>query len=173
MRELTQTNLDPGNCWQTAIACVLDLDPETMPAQCDYEIRTTYPDGRVTRGPSYNNALQAYLLTHHGLAYHALHMPWAYFDGQLQVKSDTIHFVSGRTNRSATNGEKRHVVVALRPRRSSAVQLLRGSLRGWANRDSILLGRPNVGSELLLPPHSGARLYSPILRIEERASRDS
>lgn len=110
MRQLTQTNLDPGNCWQTCIACILDLDPEVLPPQVDYDKRERDGDGWKWVGPSYMGVLQRYLRKHHGLAYVELHQPpelWSI----LSVKPGVLHMLTGRTIRTATNGS-RHVVVA-------------------------------------------------------------
>lgn len=63
MQRLTQTNLEPGNCWQYAWACVLDVDPATMPDQVAIEAN---PDKNKS---SYNNAIQAYLYKHHASAF--------------------------------------------------------------------------------------------------------
>lgn len=58
MRELTQTTFgDRGNCWQTCVACVLDIDPETMPSQADLDYHRNESGELV--GPGYWNALQA------------------------------------------------------------------------------------------------------------------
>jgi hypothetical protein len=66
MKPFTQSNLDPGNCWQTAIACILGVDPETLPPQHEIE----GPAAEVLRGwGSYTNVLNAYLAKHHGLIY--------------------------------------------------------------------------------------------------------
>lgn len=59
MRELTQSNVDPGNCWQTAVACVLEVPAEQLPDQVEVE----------SEGDRYWNVLQAYLEAHHGLMY--------------------------------------------------------------------------------------------------------
>lgn len=114
MRELTQTSLEPGNCWQTCIACILDLEPDGLPPQVDYDKTRLREDG--TRewlpGPSYMSVLQAYLRTHHGLAYVEMHAPEELL--ALLDVPDALHMMTGRTVRSATNGNQRHVVVAER-----------------------------------------------------------
>jgi len=63
--ELTQTNLEPGNCWQYAWASVLEVDPAVMPDQVAIEAA----DGL------YSNALQAYLRVHHESAFVSIHAP--------------------------------------------------------------------------------------------------
>ena len=129
MRELTQTvtvsaeNGFAGNCWQTCVACLLDIDPETMPPQAEYDLYTCNEDGSrdlsVKEGKgskSYTNPLQAYLREHHGLAYMEVHLP----DEALAVGGPILfnpeysggyHMLTGRTVRSAATGT-RHVVVA-------------------------------------------------------------
>lgn len=67
MIQFTQTNLNPGNCWQTAIACILEVDPETMPPQ--HEIEALRAEKAVSGWGSYHNALNGYLTKHHGLVY--------------------------------------------------------------------------------------------------------
>lgn len=111
-RKLTQTSLDPGNCWQTGVACILDIDPETMPSQVEHDSKPVMSADGTFRwsGPGYNNVLQAYLRKHHGLAYVELHAPWAELSAFLRPVG--LHLLTGRTVRSATNGEQRHVVVA-------------------------------------------------------------
>lgn len=109
MRELTQTNLDPGNCWQTCIACLLDIDPEDLPAQVDYDIKTVNEDGFTEYGPSYSSVLQPYLRVHHNLAYVELHTPPETLFA-IEVREPGLHMMTGRTIRTATNGV-RHVVV--------------------------------------------------------------
>lgn len=100
MIELTQTSLDPGNCWQTCVACILGIDPETMPSQAEHD---------RPKGPGYNNPLQAYLREHHGLAYVELHAPWSELSAYLRCMG--LHVLTGRTVRTASNG-MRHCVVA-------------------------------------------------------------
>jgi hypothetical protein len=112
VRELTQTSLDPGNCWQTCIACMLDIDPAEMPPQVDYDKREPTEGGGFRYvGPSYMGVLQAYLREHHGLAYVEMHHP-AELLAQLSIREPGIHMMTGRTVRSASNGNLRHVVVA-------------------------------------------------------------
>lgn len=113
MRELTQTNIDPGNCWQTCIACVLDLDPEVLPDQTKFDLIVTLPDGTKRReGPYYQSALQTYLRTHHGLAWMQLHDPPEVWTAITFRDPNAFHFSCGKTIRSATNGNLGHVVVS-------------------------------------------------------------
>lgn len=112
MIECTQTVLSPGNCWQTAVACVLDLAPEKLPDQtvCDlwYKPNPEESGTWTRREPFYSNELGAYLKKHHGLAYVNLH---PHFMSTLEVKDPGIHFMSGKTVRTPASREN-HVVVA-------------------------------------------------------------
>lgn len=110
MIELTQTCLYPdGNCWQTAVACILDLDPEVMPPQSNYDKRELGADGEWRRvGPNYNNVLQSYLKKHHGLAYVELHTPE---EALARLRIVGYHLITGDTVRSEAYGGVRHVVV--------------------------------------------------------------
>lgn len=116
MLKLTQTvtaskeNGFVGNCWQTCVACVLDLDPETLPDQSKYDWRREMPDGTIERGPAYGSALRAYLRKHHDLAYLELHHPQEVYP-LLRVAEPGWHFMTGRTIRSDAFGGLRHVVV--------------------------------------------------------------
>lgn len=107
MNRLTQTNLDPGNCWQTCVACILDVDPSGLPDQALYDLRN--PDGSW-RGPSYLNALQGYLHKHHGLSYVTVYAPAL---RHLRVATEGgLHLMCGPTIRTAHNGGVNHAVVA-------------------------------------------------------------
>lgn len=112
MIEYTQTNLAPGNCWQTAVACVLDTPPETLPDQnvCDLWDKPD-PEDRETwtrTSPFYHNELGTYLRKHHGLAYISL-QPFMLY--HLQIKPPGIHFMSGQTVRTKQSWQN-HVVIA-------------------------------------------------------------
>lgn len=111
MRRLIQTNLDPGNCWQTCVACLLDVDPEALPPQSEYERRIKQDDGSWHHvGPSYGNALQAYLFRHHDLAWTQLH--WAPWRSLSRVVRATVPFMlCGETVRTKESGA-RHVVIS-------------------------------------------------------------
>ena len=99
MRRLTQTNIETGNCWQTAIACILDLDPAAMPDQAAIE-------GKSSRR-SFHNALLAYLELHHGLFYSEL---FDYQFSALRVKEPGYHLLLGPTERTPVNGQHHAVV---------------------------------------------------------------
>jgi hypothetical protein len=114
MKELTQTSLHPaGNCWQTCVACILDLDLDVMPQQAEYDWRRKKEDGTTEYGPSYHTALNAYLRTHHGLAYVEVTGPNELY-ACIQVASDAPHMITGRTIRSDAQDGARHVVVGRR-----------------------------------------------------------
>lgn len=109
MIEFTQTSLAPrGNCWQTAVACLLEVEPSLLPDQTvhDYE----FVDGQW-RGQSYNNFLQAYLRKHHDLAYVELHLPEEAL-AMIAIREPGWHLMIGRTVRSNDlPGRIRHCVV--------------------------------------------------------------
>lgn len=98
MRELTQTNTDPGNCWQTAIACVLDLEVEDVPNQVQIQAEKKH----------YSNFLNAFLLKHYGVFYSEIPN---YQIGGLNPPPGHYFYV-GPTIRSPNNGGVHHVVVA-------------------------------------------------------------
>jgi hypothetical protein len=121
MRQLTQTvtasaNNDwVGNCWQTAIACLLDIDPDVMPPQEKYDRQLRGPDGVFTDikpREMYSRVLAAYLRDHHGLAYLEMHSPPELFP-MLRVADPRWHLMAGKTIRSETMGGMTHVCVAL------------------------------------------------------------
>lgn len=101
MNRYVQSNVSPGNCWQTAVACILEVDPAELPDQVAIsEVKTGPFEG------SYNNALQKYLQVHHGLVYSCLHGYQK--DG---VTPRGWHMIEGRTVRTDTNGGVQHVIV--------------------------------------------------------------
>lgn len=107
MKEFTQTALAPvGNCWQTAVACVLGVEPAELPDQATLDRKLV--DGEW-RGMGYNNPLRAYLLKHHGLAHVDMHAP-AEALALLSVRPDVYHLITGRTVRTDERGI-RHCVV--------------------------------------------------------------
>ncbi len=112
MIEYTQTNLDPGNCWQTCVASILELPPETLPDQsvCDRWHRPDHENTATWRRlePYYGNELNAYLRKHHSLTY--ANVP-PYIMTGLLVKPPGIHMLSGETVRTKYN-RSTHVVVA-------------------------------------------------------------
>lgn len=109
MREYTQTSFAPmGNCWQTAVACLLEVDPRELPDQTVHDCKLV--DGAWI-GMSYNNALQGYLRKHHGLAYVDLGGIPEEGLAMLQLRDPGWHLISGRTNRSEQWAGLHHIVV--------------------------------------------------------------
>lgn len=109
MIELTQTTLGlEGNCWQTCVASILEIDPATMPAQSKYDRVTKGADGNNVYGPSYSNVLRAFLRDHHGLTYAEV---YSHTIAGLAVRDPGWHMILGPTERSASLGGMRHVVV--------------------------------------------------------------
>ncbi len=106
MRELTQTSLDPGNCWQTCIAMLLDVEPSSMPPQELFPEKRGVDRKTYAGHFSYSNALNAYLMTHHGLVYFEVE-PWKFRAlGPVQG----LHLISGETVRTPVN-KSDHVVM--------------------------------------------------------------
>src|SRR5574337_1427117 len=67
MKEFTQSDTTHGNCWQTAVACILEVDPAQLPPQVEIE---SWPDYGVFDGwVRYVNVLNGYLLKHHVMIY--------------------------------------------------------------------------------------------------------
>lgn len=107
MKEFTQTELYPrGNCWQTAVACILEVDPNELPSQ--FNAYVAKEDGSFSL--HYHNHLQAYLRKHHGLAYAELHQPQEVIS---KLSISGYHIITGTTVRSADYGGIRHAVVGL------------------------------------------------------------
>lgn len=104
MIQLTQTQLTPhGNCWQTAVACLLGVPAEELPDQHAIETEATYADRPNYAGHhSYSNALNAYLTKHHGLGY--LQEP-AWRIGSFALREPGFHLLIGPTVRTKTDGD--------------------------------------------------------------------
>jgi hypothetical protein len=103
MLKLTQTNLDPGNCWQTAVACLLGVPAEALPDQ--HLIESRHKDGSVpdyAGHHSYSNALNAYLFKHHGLGY--MQEP-AWKLGAFTLRDPGLHLLIGPTVRTCEGGD--------------------------------------------------------------------
>lgn len=112
MKTFTQSNVSPGNCWQTAVACVLEVEPDSLPSQLIYD---TDPSPAELGGwGTYSNVLNGYLGKHFGLLYSELHC--YQFGALARLREDLptkgYHLLSGPTVRTAENGVH-HVVVAL------------------------------------------------------------
>lgn len=103
MIELTQTDTEYGNCWQTAIACILEIDPKEMPDQA------AIVSGNGGQHSGYHNFLMEYLVRHHRMAYFELH-DWQ-FGGLSIARPDGYHMLVGPTARTPVNGNN-HIVVA-------------------------------------------------------------
>lgn len=116
MIELTQAHSGEfGSCWQTAIACLLELPAEVLPDQHVIEKAATMRKrAQSTSEPlpeyfaghySYQNALNAYLTKHHGLGYQ---QEPAWKMAALQFREPGWHIALGPTTRN----EFYHCVVA-------------------------------------------------------------
>lgn len=104
MKYFTQSNVTPGNCWQTAIACILDVEPDTLPPQDEIEAWGSYKLGGWS---SYSNVLNGYLRKHHALMYAEVDR-WK-FSLVRPVRSEFV--MCGPTVRTAEHG-RHHCVVA-------------------------------------------------------------
>lgn len=104
MKYFTQTELAHGNCWQTAIACILDVDPELLPPQPEIE---QLPLEVLNGWGSYHNALNGYLVKHHGLIYSEVHQPM--MGAVRPVRAE--HLLIGPTVRTAAHASagRRHI----------------------------------------------------------------
>lgn len=110
---IPQTQTHSDNCWQTAVASVLQVPAALLPDQHLIEgyAKTNTPHAGHY---SYSNALNAYLAKHHGLAY--LQDPaWKMLPFLLRGPGFGFHFLIGPTVRTVVDGSKpriHHVVVA-------------------------------------------------------------
>ena len=102
MIKYTQTNLSPGNCWQTCIASILEVDPLHLPDQATIDANGKHASA------DYTNALGSYLRKHHGLIY--IQIPCWHVAGSLNLSG--YHLIIGETVRTPENN-RRHVVVGL------------------------------------------------------------
>ncbi len=94
MKYYTQSNLSPGNCWQTAVACLLEVEPDLLPPQ--HEIESL--DHAILNGyGSYQNVLNGYLGKHHGLIYVNVH-EWMFGSVKPVIP---VHVMCGPTVRTA------------------------------------------------------------------------
>lgn len=89
-----------GNCWQTAVACILDVEPGELPSQATYHT-------------SYLNQLNAYLEKHHDKMYTCLHSEYLWRSVlHAYGKHPEGHYCwEGPTVRTPVHGAD-HVVVA-------------------------------------------------------------
>lgn len=104
MKRYTQTNLSPGNCWQTAVACLLEVEPETLPPQVEIE---RWPSGALGGWKSYSNCLNGYLNKHHGLCYSEIQR----YQMKCVLPLREYHLLIGPTVRTEQT-RRNHVVVA-------------------------------------------------------------
>lgn len=109
MIELTQAHQGEfGSCWQTAIACLLELPVEALPDQHVIEMTATMRKRAQDKGEpvpdyyaghfSYMNALNAYLAKHHDLTYI---QESAWQCAVFQFREPGWHFAIGPTSRNA------------------------------------------------------------------------
>jgi hypothetical protein len=100
LRRQTQSKLAPGNCWQTAVACVLGVSADELPDQVEIE--------REDR--SYWNLLNAYLKKHHGSIYSELY-DWQF--SAIEIRDPGLHIMVGPTVRTPDKGTF-HAIVGRR-----------------------------------------------------------
>jgi hypothetical protein len=155
MRPFTQTDFTPGNCVQTAVACVLDLDPRDVLDQTRFKDVVPREDGRGWRygTPRYLPALEEWLRAERGLR---LEMKPA---RRLRLVKGGWHIMTGRTVRTRHNGGLRHAVVA------------RDNVPVWdphPSRDLLLLD--GELSSLFLVPVTGDLSGAPVAEVVEELS---
>jgi hypothetical protein len=110
--EYTQSNLKPGNCWQTAIACILEVDPIKLPPQ--HELEAIPKSSKLLGGwGMYSNILNAYLKKHHGLVYSEVYS-YQFNSVQPLRRWHTMNGPTVRTSelRESKNYHVNHCVVA-------------------------------------------------------------
>lgn len=66
MLEFTQSDTKHGNCWQTALACILEVEPDSLPPQVEIE---QFDHDVLDGWGSYHNVINGYLRVHHELSY--------------------------------------------------------------------------------------------------------
>lgn len=93
MKKLTQTR---GNCWQTCVAMLLEVAPESMPEQPESEDALDFE--------KYVEIVRAYLHKHHGLTY-------AEVDPYKAVPPQGLHIIMGDTVRDAERTH--HAIIGL------------------------------------------------------------
>jgi hypothetical protein len=113
MIPFTQTSLAPGNCLQTAVACLLDVPPSSLPSQTDFAvvIPTSTSEARFTLGTAgYEDHLRRWLSRTVGIRF--LKSPYPPSDANLDP-FDGWHLLFGPTERTEENG-LRHAMVGFR-----------------------------------------------------------
>jgi hypothetical protein len=101
MKYLTQTNLEPGNCFQTCLAMLLDVDVDDVPNQNAIEA--------IDRS-AYQPAVEAWLFKHFDRF--LVDLQSVFFDA---VEIPGWHIMNGSTIRTPTN-KRNHCVLGRRGR---------------------------------------------------------
>jgi hypothetical protein len=116
----TQSHLTPyGNCWQTAIACVLGVTAESLPDQHVIELATATENAENFAGHhSYSNALNAYLTKHHGLGY--VQDP-AWRIAPFELRDPGLHVLIGPTVRTKADGDGPRILHCVVARHGKAI----------------------------------------------------
>jgi hypothetical protein len=104
MKMFTQSSISPGNCWQTAVACILEVQPELLPPQ---EELHALPNDVLEGHGYYANVLNGYLRKHHNLGYVTIH---GYQTPAIRALKHYWHVISGPTVRTAEHGLNHAVV---------------------------------------------------------------
>lgn len=100
----TQSSVNPGNCWQTALACILGVQPELLPPQEELEALET----DVLEGHGhYGNVINGYLHKHHNLSYVTIQ---GYQTPAIRALKNYWHVITGPTVRTADNGRYHSMV---------------------------------------------------------------
>lgn len=104
MKMFTQSSVSPGNCWQTALACILNVQPELLPPQEELE---ALPNDALEGYGSYQNIINGYLGKHHNLSYTTIH---GYQTPAIRALHNYWHVITGPTVRTTDSG-RYHAVV--------------------------------------------------------------
>lgn len=104
MHQLTQSLTGAkGNCFQTALACILEVDPDLLPHQTIWDVKRG-----LSWACSYRNVIQGYLFKHHNLGYCELS---DYEFSGVQVRDPGWHVLIGPTIRTSEDHPVNHAVV--------------------------------------------------------------
>lgn len=94
MHRYTQSETEHGNCWQTAVACVLGISPCLLPPQTQLE---QLPAKVLDGWGSYSNILNGYLQKHFQLMY----KEYTFWEAQaLGLRTRFPHILVGPTVRT-------------------------------------------------------------------------
>lgn len=104
MIEYTQSDTTHGDCWQTALACIIDTPPERLPPQVEIE---QWPTRALGGWGSYRNVMNGYLRTHMGMEYSQINRPS--FSAVVPIYE--YHVICGPSVRTPTT-KRNHCVVA-------------------------------------------------------------